>query len=30
MASALLRGDPASGRIVRQSLAAKVKEIVTR
>jgi pyruvate dehydrogenase (quinone) len=30
MASALLHGDPASGRIVRQSLAAKVKEIVTR
>jgi pyruvate dehydrogenase (quinone) len=30
MAGALLHGDPAAGRIVRQSLAAKVKEIVTR
>jgi pyruvate dehydrogenase (quinone) len=30
MAKALLKGDPSAGRIVRQSLAGKLKEFVTR
>jgi pyruvate dehydrogenase (quinone) len=29
LASALLHGDPAAGRIVRQSLREKVKDLVT-
>ena len=30
MASALLHGDPESGRVVRQTVRDKLKEIVTR